>query len=38
MKLPEIYGDFHKLDDENRICLTTVGRVDAGVEGLVMLE
>jgi hypothetical protein len=25
MRLPEIYGDFHKLDDENRICLTTVG-------------
>jgi hypothetical protein len=23
--LPRIYGDFHKLDDENRICLTTVG-------------
>ena len=23
--LPKIYGDFHKLDDDNRIRLTTVG-------------
>jgi hypothetical protein len=23
--LPKVYGDFHKLDDENRIILTTVG-------------
>jgi hypothetical protein len=25
MKLHEIYGDFHNLDDENRIRLTTLG-------------
>lgn len=25
--LPKIYGDFHKLDDEGRIVLTTLGTV-----------
>lgn len=25
MNVPEIYGDFHKLDDESRIMLTTLG-------------
>lgn len=26
--LPKVYADFHKLDDENRIILTTVGTRD----------
>ena len=28
MKLPEIYADFNKLDDQNRIRLTTLGSIE----------
>jgi hypothetical protein len=37
--LPKIYADFHKLDDENRIVLTTVGtRNDLQRLGLQLVE
>ena len=37
--LPKVYGDFHKLDEENRIILTTVGtRQDLQRLGIQLVE
>jgi hypothetical protein len=39
MKIPEIYGDYHNLDEENRIRLTTVGtRRDLAKHGIELKE